>query len=289
MAFDYWDYMGLDRSVPTFHPGADPTTQYSGDSPEEFYDYLMTPRHQQRWSGSGAIRHYGPDRYASIRPEDAAMAEILQKQMEAEAEKEFKDSMRASETARRRAADDILMPRGGGGGTITIEGQGLEGPGAETRFGRGGQGWLTAKPGTPMDFDIGGGMPAEDYEPAGPPSSLTSGQAALITGKESAVDVAEAQGRGYANRRGSGPTDLQVAQARRDLEIAASPLLEQARNEGGEWATLDAEGIYERFRKTPESIPPLLRKFVDDYGARRNYVLNLLRGGERETWNGPEE
>jgi hypothetical protein len=284
MAFDYWGYLrSISPRNQTFQEpggslGPDPTTEYSGDSPEEFYDYLMAPRHHQRWSGSGAIKHYGPDRYASIRPEDAAMADILQKQMEAEAEKEFKDGIRRSETARRRAMDDILMPKGGGGGTISFRGEkrdvggGWAGP-AGTVWGH-----------PEAELPVGGGMPAEDYKPAGPPASLTEGQRSLLTGQESRT--AEAGARYSGMRGGRGPTELQIAQAQRDLAKSAAPLLEQARLEEGDWGTLDAEGIFNRYKEDPGSIPPMMKRALDEYMAQRDYVLNLF-GGQRETWGGP--
>lgn len=283
MPFNYWDYMGLDRSAPTYMPSPSPATEYSGDSPEEFYDYLMTPRHHQRWGGSGAIKHFGPDRYASIRPEDAAMADILQKQMEAEAEKEFKDGIRRSETARRRAMDDILMPKGGGGGKISFGAGPYAAPGtAPTRFGPGVEGRRYAH--RDVDLSVGGGEPAEGYKPAGPPASLTEGQRSLLTGQESRT--AEAGARYSGMRGGRGPTELQIAQAQRDLAKSAAPLLEQARLEEGDWGTLDAEGIFNRYKEDPGSIPPMMKRALDEYMAQRDYVLNLF-GGQRETWGGP--
>jgi len=108
------------REVDMTGMGPDPYDEYTGDSLEDFYEYLMTPRHQRQRTQEGAITHYGPSRFASVRPEDAAMADMIMRQMEAGDAREYTQEVRGSDLARRGAADQLMMPEGRGGGSIDI-------------------------------------------------------------------------------------------------------------------------------------------------------------------------
>jgi len=190
-------------------PSQWPQDEYSGDSLEEFYDFLMAPRKQQRWSGSGAIKHYGPDRYASINPEDAAMAEILLKQMDAEDEVEFNKGNRASMAARRDAADELMMPSGRGGGTIQ----------PSHGFTR-----LAGDYGGP--HQVGGGMP--EGPPPGPPADMNLGQR-MLAGGGGFVEPPSESKTDYGTRR-PGASEVvtlhQRAKAIEGVQIAAGDLME---------------------------------------------------------------
>lgn len=285
--FDYWKYMQsvspgnrtFDEPISGDWQGND--YEYQGDSPEEFYDYLMTPRHHKRWSGSGAIKHFGPDRYASVRPEDAAMAQIVMKQMEDRDKLEFNRGVMESEEKRRGAIDEMLMPQGGGGGSISFTGT----PSEEGGYvGPRGTRWGVEKPSLP----VGGGPPAEGYEPGGPPDELTPGQVALLTGGESKVEAAARQGEAYGGGGGKKATNQQIAAAFRDLEMSAGPLKEQAMLEGGEWATMAPEAMYEIWVNTPDKIPQMMIEPMSKFAARYGYLQNLAGGSqERETWPPP--
>jgi len=220
MPYDWEQYGATDLGVIGGPSGDD----YEGDSLEDFYDFLMKPRHQKRWSGSGGIKHFGPDRYASINPEDAAMADIIMKQMEQEKAFAAGEKARQSDLARRQAQDELLMPSGKGGGTISFKGEKMETGGFAGPRG--------TKWGVPeAELQVGGGMPTG--APEAPPA--LSDQESILLG---VPEVAEhrAGSKAYAERlltnaaAGSGgqATLYQKANALQDVTEAEGELVQQA-------------------------------------------------------------
>lgn len=272
MPFDYWDYMGLDTSAaPTAMPGQ--VGGYEGDGLEDFYDFLMTPRRQQRWSGSGAIKHFGPDRYASINPEDAAMADIIMKQMEQEKAFAAGEEMRQSELARRRAQDELLMPRGKGGGSISFKGKEMETGGYA-----GPRGTKWGHPGA--ELQVGGGLPEG---PPQRPDELTDADWALLGGQ--GVPTARAQAEVYEARRGrGGATNYQISNAMKDLDMVESEVarLAAADEELAGKKVTDLLGMYQ---SDPNSLPPLISEQIAKYGVLKRHVINLAQQAEAEPWD----
>lgn len=257
MPYDYFDY-----GVPEGTFGND--DQYSGDTPEEFYDYLMTPRQHKKWSGSGAIKHYGPDRYASISPEDAAMADILMKQMEQERQFEYQEGVRKSEMGRRQAADELMMPQGRGGGKMTFQ-----------------------REGRPWDrVEIGGGMPTGPPKPRGPMDERERMMAVGGGFGESRVEAAKQNQYGRP-RQSSPPTQSQVVNARAELESTTMDLMNAASFDEA-WANLTPEQMVDRARKDRQNIPATIVETLAPW-MEANLKWNAYsRGGgpqgPREDW-----
>ena len=276
------DYPYMPLETPVGQGSAD---EYSGDSMEDFYEYLITPRHQMERSGQGAITHYGPSRYASVNPEDAKMAEFLMKQMEAESELEYNKGLRESDLRRRSAADEMMMPQGQGGGSISFAGGGGE-PSAETRFGRRGQGWEQGSPNA-QTMPVGGGMP--EGPPAGPPETLTEGQRSLLTGQESKIGYAEAQGSGYQQgpKPPSDSRQKEMAKLGYELDTIQSSVMEIAARQRG-WEGLSFKEIVERAATKPDSIPPEFAMELGDWMNKGRQLKAYMGGGsgqpERKVW-----
>lgn len=280
-----YPYMPLETPV-----GQPPTDEYSGDSLEDFYEYLLTPRHQMERSGQGAITHYGPSRYASVSPEDSKMAEFIMQQMNAQDEREFTGSLRESELGRRAAADELMMPQGRGGGYMTVDTvPGQPAPGsAPTRFG-GGQ---TRPTGPGMaSMEVGGGMP--QGPPPGPPAELTIPQQMLAGGggfPESRVAAAEAQGTGYPGHgRPQGPSmsdrdKIGKIQWERDqLKIAIGEIARKTKG----WENLGFNDVITAGREDPDSIPDEFRGELEAWFARDDQLQLLIGGSGDRRWPGP--
>lgn len=272
------------RSIETPGYGPDAGDEYGGDSMEDFYDYLLTPRHQKRWSGSGSIKHFGPDRYASVSPEDAAMAEIILGQMEAKAQHEFQNAARESELGRRQAAERLMEERTrapGGGGSISFTGGAGE-PSADTRFGKRDKGWEQGSANR-LTLDVGGGGSAE----AGP---MTDEDRRILAagGYSDPTEAARIQAQGMADYRaaqsqgqGQGPsrTDREAMEgARNEVDAAAFNLQEEINYAGLEGET--AESLLEKFQENPNSVPEQLRRHVHNYFLAKRQFVNAFGGGQ---------
>lgn len=259
--------------------GPDPADVYGGDSMEDFYEYLLTPRHHKRWSGSGAIKHFGPDRFASISPEDAAMAEILLGQMEAKAQHEFQGEVRESELGRRQAADRLMEGRTrqpGAGGEITWGAQPGGGIGqAPTRFGAGGRG------------RAGSGVTEIPAEGPSSTGELTPEQRMTLAagGYADPTEAARIQAQGMADYRrgqaqGGGPsrTDMQAMEKARNAVDAAAFAVQEAINfEGLKGET--PESLLEKFKQNPNSVPELMRQDVHSLFLAERAFENVFGGG----------
>jgi hypothetical protein len=277
MPFNYWEYMQSisPRNMTFDDPGSSSWQgndyEYGGGSDADFYEYLMTPRHQKRWSGSGAIKHFGPDRYASIRPEDAAMAEMLLKQMEAKDIMAMNKETRASDLERRRAADAIMMPEGQGGGTIQFSGAPQEGGGYSgprgTKWGYG-----------DVALQVGGGLP--EGPPQGPPLDMTDAQGMLAAAggyKEQPSAAAAVQGEGYAKGQQGGKVsnaDIRAfGKAKADLARAENILVTQLPEKHPLAGKTGAEIVAE-FQKNPDAIPPHMRRSFMEYMVTQQEILD---------------
>jgi hypothetical protein len=281
-----YPYMPLETPV-----GQPPTDEYSGDSLEDFYEYLLTPRHQMERSGQGAITHYGPSRYASVSDEDAKMAEFIMQQMNAQDEREFAGSVRESELGRRQAADEMMIPEGQGGGSMTrMTAAGAPAPGsAPTRFGPGSP--RPTGPGMGQDLMIGGGMP--QGPPPGPPATLTEGQGIVAAGgayTEPRSTAARAQGEGYPDRTGpQGPTmsdrdKLGKIQWEKDqLKIAIGEISRKTKG----WENLGWNDVVTAAREDPNSVPDAFRGEVEAWIARDDQLQLLMGGSGDRRWPGP--
>lgn len=93
--------------------GMEPLSQ----RPEDVYDYLMTPRYGREFTQAGPYQHYGPSRYATIPPENRAMAETIMDRMQ-------KERMGEEDQRRMAEARSIMTGRAPGtGGEITLGGR----------------------------------------------------------------------------------------------------------------------------------------------------------------------
>lgn len=263
--------------------GFDPAAEYGGGGIEEFYDYLMTPRHHQQWSGGGAIRHYGPSRYASVRPEDAAMAELLLKQMDMESALEYNKSLRSSDLARRKAADEMMMPPPQGSGSVTFTG-GAGGPSAETRFGTRGPGWEQGSA-APQTLPIGGAEgapPAPDFEDPMTRALLGAGgyegySDPLMETERAAELYGAKYGRGA--QPPSGPTDKQYSDANRRIGLATNEMMAAAEADPSV-ARMGPEEILKQYAQDPRSIPDWLHTYIQGVIVEMQ-ALTDLGGGPR--------
>jgi len=266
MAFDPSQYGATDLGV----IGGPDSGGYSGDSLEDFYDFLMTPRRQQRWSGSGGIRHYGPDRDPSINPEDAAMAEIIMQQMETERANTAAEEVRQSELARRRAQDEILMPSGKGGGSISFEG-------GEPMEGGGFAGPRGTKWGFPgAELEVGGGMPEAPPERQ---EDLSNTEWALF-GSDT-VPGERARAEGYNSR---GPTMGQRVGASAKVMRAESKLI-QAASADERFAGMSGDQILEEVKRDPTGTE-LMTAALGEYAAAL-YEDSQFNPRTEERWPGP--
>lgn len=96
-----------------------PDDEFEGDSLQEFYDYLMKPRHRREaWSSPGGGMHgYGPAREATISPENMQMAELIKGRMD-------EDRARKETERRMTRAESLMTGRGpGAGGTMSVPGK----------------------------------------------------------------------------------------------------------------------------------------------------------------------
>lgn len=270
------------RSIETPGYGPDAGDEYGGDSMEDFYDYLLTPRHQKRWSGSGSIKHFGPDRYASVSPEDAAMAEIILGQMETKAQHEFQNAARESELGRRQAAERLMEERTrqeGSGGSIQYGMEGGVTGAAPTRFNpEGGEGYRGSgiRPVPPSGPTKTGPMTDEDRRilAAGGYSDPT--EAARIQAQGMAdYRAAQSQGQGQGPSR----TDREAMEgARNEVDAAAFNLQEEINYAGLEGET--AESLLEKFQENPNSVPEQLRRHVHNYFLAKRQFVNAFGGGQ---------
>ena len=235
--------------------GPDPSAEYTGSSMEDFYEYLLTPRHQREFSGKGAISHFGPSRYASVAPEDAAMAEFLMKQMEAEENLKTGKAFNESELARRKAADEILMPQGRGGGMMSMGG------------------------GEPIQ--VGRGM---EPPPALPPMDERSRQTLLAGGGGTdpitqAENSASAYGRGMMTEGQRYGVDKDVIRAKQAAAEAAVELESSYLPEG--WEGLTADQIVQKaLSSDPREVPPEVRKKIGLYHAAKQTLVEMERAGQ---------
>ena len=243
--------------------GPDPADAYGGDSMEDFYEYLLTPRHHKRWSGSGAIKHFGPDRFASVSPEDAAMAEILLGQMEAKAQHEFQNEVRGSELGRRRAAEELMTGRGpGAGGEISFGGR------------------------------------TEKIAPKGPMTADERMTAQAGGFGPSPIDIAGAEAEAYGSRyRGSSGSQDRLnrndaLKAHQAATIARGELAQELRFEKGDFAGADPDDLAELYMQDPAQVPDHLVGLVNEYIAKLQTWNALAQGGggggdvTDEVWGG---
>jgi len=246
----------------------DPSTEFSGGSLEDFYDYLTTPRHQREMSQHGAITHYGPSRYASISPEDAAMAEVVLNQIEAGRQMDFAEGERKAQEERRRAADQLMSDRrrerSGGGGTISFSGSPMESGGFA---GPGGTRWAVPSASLP----VGGGGGGER-------KPLTEEERMILYGggySPDPITQAESQGKGYPRSGMTGPkaptppTANQQLQAQKELDEAAAALKFAMRQNEIEPAG-GLKKVIEMYKENPASVPDLLLQAVENYMAAQN-------------------
>ena len=270
------------RSIDMGGMGPDPTEEYTGDSMEDFYQYLLTPRHHKSWGGSGAIRHFGPSRTASVRPEDAAMADLIMQQMMKDQEREYTADVYESDLARRAAADELMMPEGRGGGVIQPA-----------------HGYTNLAGGSGAPIQVGGGLPEGPQGSRGPLSRedeyvLQAGGVETPRG-----ETASRQGEGYndGGRRSTGRTAGQgdsfnktSGQYEYEMAEAGNALRELARQERG-WGNMSVEDILKRAQENPNDIPEFMYPALDEFYARANrykaWVENAGGGGgptDRGQW-----
>jgi len=240
--------------------GPDSSEAYAGDSMEDFYQYLLTPRHHKSWGGSGAIRHFGPSRNASVRPQDAAMADLIMQQMAKDEERKYKAEAYESDLGRRQAADSLMAGRGeGAGGTMSFGGQ-----------------TATIAPKAPLTPEQRMTVQAGGYEP-------------------DPVLVAESQGKGYPAGRGGGSPERTPGQSdsynknlgdiQYEMVNAGNALRGLARDERG-WGNMDIKDIVDRIEKDPDSVPEFLWGAYDEYKARKQEFDNFS-GGVRDEGQWP--
>lgn len=216
-------------------PSSDFSGGYTGSSLPDFYDYLMTPRHYQQWSGTGAIRHYGPSRYASVRPQDAAMAGEVLKQIDAQNIMTAEEEARQSELGRRRAADELMREaRGYGGGTISMG----QGPAIQSEE-------IKGRRGAPIDMD----------------DPVT--RAILYGGGYQPDPERQAEAYGAGRGGGSGITPYQLLNLEAKFKSAASSL-EMAAQMDPEWAGLSGVEIMLKARSGAE-VPYTIQEALPDY------------------------
>jgi hypothetical protein len=271
------------RDVDLSGLGPDAGDEYTGDSMEDFYDYLLTPRNQRQRSQHGAMTHYGPSRFASVNPEDAAMAQMVMQLMEGEDVREFNQTTRESDMARRAAADEMMMPQGRGGGQMTFTGGAGEGSQEPTRFGApaaGGPGWAQGAA-NPQGIQIGGGPPP----PQGPVSDRDRMLAAAggVGGvEESRVAAAEAQGTNYP---GHGPQQMSRVDRQSEAKLKGNKdeaeyhLRFMLRNEP-EMAGIGLDKLLEQYVTNPESIPAHLEDKIFQYGRAKMEYDKVWGGGQ---------
>jgi hypothetical protein len=95
------------------------------DSPEDWYQYLMTPRREQRTTQAGAFTHFGPERYATMNPGNAAAAEIVMGQMADEEQRQVaRDRIGAAETVMTGRSPDAGGSMSMGGTSVDIHPKG---------------------------------------------------------------------------------------------------------------------------------------------------------------------
>ena len=245
------------RDVDLSGLGPDMGDEYTGDSMEDFYDYLLTPRHQRERSQHGAITHYGPSRFASVRPEDAGMAQMIMSLMENKEIHEYSGATRESDLARRAAADEMMMPQGRGGGQVTFTGGAGAGSQEPTRFGApaaGGPGWAQGMA-TPQGIQIGGGVPPG---PPPAPGPMTERDRMIASGggygEESGVAQAEAQGTGYPGHGARGPTMADrrdMGRLNEEIGLLGSEITRMAQAVPG-WEGMNPEQVVAAFMTNPK-------------------------------------
>lgn len=270
------------RDVDLSGLGPDMAEEYTGDSMEDFYDYLLTPRNQRQRSQQGAITHYGPSRFASVSPENAGMAQMIMQLMEGEDIREFNQTTRESDMARRAAADEMMMPQGRGGGQVTFTGGAGAGSQEPTRFGApaaGGPGWAQGMA-TPQGIQIGGGIPQGPPPAPGPVSDrdrMLAAAGGVGGADESRVAAAASQGLGYPGPTRKPATPTQVAAAERDVMIAESALLQSATLEE-DWKGKSSMEMLEAYMADKSSVPWGMRESLGEFAARFGYYQNLRSG-----------
>jgi len=150
-------------------PGIGSEDALQGNSLLEFYNYLLTPRQNQSWSGSGAYRRFGPDRFSSISPENLAAAQDLLQMM---TEKDTRDrQVRRGDTAEEAMRG---FGRQGGGGQITMGDTTMDVGGAPDTLNVRGMAEAAAG-GVPIPLGGAGTLPGQ-YDPSSSRGRLTEGQ-----------------------------------------------------------------------------------------------------------------
>jgi hypothetical protein len=271
------------RDVDLSGLGPDAGDEYTGDSMEDFYDYLLTPRNQRERSQHGAITHYGPSRFASVNPEDAAMAQMVMQLMEGEDVREFNQTNRESDMARRAAADEMMMPQGRGGGQMTFTGGAGEGSQEPTRFGApaaGGPGWAQGMA-TPQGIQIGGGPPPAQG-PVTDRDRMLAAAGGVGGSDESRVAAAEVQGTNYP---GHGPQQMSRAdrQSKAKLRAAQNEAeyhLRYALDAQPEMAGIDPDTLLKQYAADPESVPQGLHDTIFNYGQAKMQYDRVWGGGQ---------
>jgi hypothetical protein len=263
------------RDVDLSGLGPDAGDEYTGDSMEDFYDYLLTPRNQRERSQHGAMTHYGPSRFASVNPEDAAMAQMVMQLMEGEDVREFNQTNRESDMARRAAADEMMMPQGRGGGSVSYGG--LEGDPRMT----GPQ--LPGEEHPMQTQQIGGGMPPGPPPAQGPVSDrdrMLAAAGGVGGADESRVAAAAAQGEGYP-QGGGGPSMADrrdIGRLQEELGILGLDIERQA-SASPEMAGMDARGIATVFLTTPDKVPRELVEPIKIWLLKQSRISGTYGGG----------